>query len=403
MKRALIIGGGIAGTVTAMAVKKAGHDATLYEAYDRTADGVGAFLTTAVNGLDALATLELKDLVKDLGFDTPRMVMSVGSGKELAEFPLGGALSDGTVGQTVLRSDLYIALRGEAARRGIAAEYGKRLVDASNVGDGVRASFADGTHADGDLLIGADGLRSQVREIIDPSAPKPRYVPLLNTGGYAEGIPLDVEPGVMHMIFGKRCFFCYVRHPNGQVWWFANPPRKTEPTDLAAVSAAEWRAELLGLLKVDRTPAADIVSATREIYPPWSTYDFPTVPRWSRGRMIIIGDAAHATSPAAGQGASMAIEDAVTLGKCLRDIDGVPESFAAYENLRRARVESVVAQGKRNGDGKVAGPVGRLLRDYFITKAFKNSSRTDDPNRWMWEHRLYWDAKVSVPGATVGA
>lgn len=401
MARALIIGGGIAGTVTAMALQKAGHEPVLYEAYERSADGVGAFLTLAVNGLDALASLGLKDLVKGLGFDTPRMSMSVGSGKRLAEFSLGGPLADGTVSQTLLRSDLYVALRGEAARRGITAEYGKRLIDASGGADGVRASFADGSHSEGDLLIGADGLQSRVRRIIDPGAPAPRYVPLLNTGGFAEGITLDAEPGVMHMIFGKRCFFSYVVHPNGQVWWFANPPRKAEP-ELATITSASWRTELQRLVGADKTPAADIIAATSEIYPPWATYDFPTVPRWSRDRMIILGDAAHATSPAAGQGASMAIEDAVTLGKCLRDTAGVPEAFATYENLRRERVEAVVAQGKRNGDGKVAGPIGRLLRDYFITKAFKNPA-DDDRNQWMWDHHLAWEPKVSVPRSSLGA
>lgn len=395
MAKALIIGGGIAGTVTAMAVQKAGHEPVIHEAYDRTAEGIGAFLTVAVNGIDTLASIGLKDLVTGLGFDTPRMSISTGTGKELAEFSLGGPLGDGTVSQTVLRSDLYVALRDEAARRGIKTEYGKRLVDATGRADGVLATFADGSHSEGDLLIGADGLRSRVRRIIDPNAPTPRYVPLVNTGGFAEGIKLDAEPGVMHMIFGKRCFFSYVVNPNGQVWWFANPPRKTEPTEseLSAITSASWRAELLRLVSVDNSPAAEIIGATREIYLPWATYDFPTVPVWSRDRMIIIGDAAHATSPAAGQGASMAIEDSVTLGKCLRDTRGVPEAFAAYEGLRRERAEAVVAQGKKNGDGKVAGPVMRVLRDYFITKAFKKSQVEVDPNQWMWDHRVDWETK----------
>jgi FAD-dependent urate hydroxylase len=393
MARALIIGGGIAGTVTAMALQQAGHEPVLHEAYERTAEGVGAFLTVAVNGIDTLAALGLKDLVKGLGFDTPRMSMSVGSGKELAGFSLGGPLADGTVSQTVLRSELYVALRDEAARRGIKAVYGKRLADASGGPDGVRATFADGSRSDGDLLIGADGLRSRVRQIIDPGAPTPRYVPLLNTGGFAEGLTLGAEPGVMHMIFGKRCFFSYVVNPNGQVWWFANPPRKTEPTDLTTITDTAWRAELLRLVGVDKTPAAEIIKATKHVYLPWATYDFPTVPVWSRDRMIIIGDAAHATSPAAGQGASMAIEDAVTLGKCLRDASGVPEAFATYEDLRRERVEAVVAQGKHNGDDKVAGPVGRILRDYFITRAFKKSVADGDPNQWMWDHRITWSTK----------
>ncbi|WP_414638650.1 FAD-dependent monooxygenase, partial [Actinophytocola sp.] len=96
-------------------------------------------------------------------------------------------------------------------------------------------------------------------------------------------------------------------------------------------------------------PAGEIIDATEHVFSGSNTYDFPTVPVWHRGRMIIIGDAAHATSPASGQGASMALEDAVTLAKCLRDL---PAAYTAYENLRRKRVERVVAQGKRNGDGK---------------------------------------------------
>ncbi|MEU5258381.1 FAD-dependent monooxygenase [Amycolatopsis sp. NPDC021455] len=397
MTRALIIGGGIAGTITAIALHEAGHEPLLFEAYDRTAEGVGAFLTLAVNGLDALLPLGLKDVVKSAGFDSPRMSIALGDGTRLAEFPLGGALPDGTVSQTVLRSDLYVALRDEAARRGIHAEYGKRLIGASQTSSQVKATFSDGSHAEGDLLIGADGLRSRVRTIIDPDAPSPRYVPLLNTGGFAEGLDLPDEPGVLNMVFGKRVFFCHVVSPDGRVWWFANPARKTEPTasELATLAGQKLRSELLDLVARDRTPATEIIRATRELYPAWPTYDFPTVPVWHRGRMVIIGDAAHATSPAAGQGASMAIEDAVTLGKCLRDVPDVERALATYESLRRGRVEAVVAAGKRNGDQKVIGPVGRVVRDFFIKRAFSKPF-DEDPNAFMWNHHIEWDEKVAA-------
>ncbi|AKU15056.1 FAD-dependent oxidoreductase [Luteipulveratus mongoliensis] len=400
MTKILVAGGGIAGTLTAIALHETGHEPVLYEAYDRGADGVGAFLTLAVNGLDAIAPLGLKDLVSGLGFETPRMTMSLGNGRRLAEFPLGGPLPDGTTTVTVLRSDLYVALRDEAARRGIPAEYGKRLIGASQTADEVRAEFADGSYATGDLLIGADGLRSRVRQIIDPDAPSPRYVPLLNTGGFAHGLALDDEPGVMNMVFGKRVFFCHVVHPDGSVWWFANVPRKKEPTesDLSGLVGERWRAELVSLLKVDKTPAAAIVEVTPEIYAPWATYDYPSVPTWRNGRMVIIGDAAHATSPSAGQGAGMAIEDAVTLARCLRDVPDHEQALATYEGLRRERVEAVVAQGKHNGDGKVIGPVGRLIRDLYLTHAFKKPV-VDDPNEFMWKHHIDWDEKVTAASA----
>ncbi|WP_206784397.1 NAD(P)/FAD-dependent oxidoreductase [Amycolatopsis sp. MtRt-6] len=397
MTRALIIGGGVAGTITAIALHEAGHEPVVFEAYDRDSEGVGAFLTLAVNGLDALLPLGLKDVVRGVGFDSPRMSIGLGNGTRLAEFPLGGALPDGTVSQTVLRSDLYVALRDEAARRGIRVEYGKRLTDASQANTHVSAKFSDGSHTEGDLLIGADGLRSRVRTIIDPHAPSPRYVQLLNTGGFAEGLDLPDEPGVLNMVFGRRVFFCHVVSPDGRVWWFANPARKTEPTaaELSALTGENFRKDLLDLVARDRTPATEIIRATRRIYPPWPTYDFPTVPVWHRGRMVIIGDAAHATSPAAGQGASMAIEDAVTLGKCLRDVPDVPHALAAYEGLRRERVEAVVAAGKRNGDDKVIGPVGRVVRDFFIKRAFAKPFK-EDPNAFMWNHHIDWDEKVAV-------
>ena len=117
-KRALIIGGGVAGPVAAMALRQAEIDSVVYEAYEGGADDIGAFLTFASNGLDALHTIDANDLVLAEGFPTPRMKIQSGSGKHLGDVPLGGTLPDGTVSQTLKRADLYRALRDEAVRRG---------------------------------------------------------------------------------------------------------------------------------------------------------------------------------------------------------------------------------------------------------------------------------------------
>jgi 2-polyprenyl-6-methoxyphenol hydroxylase-like FAD-dependent oxidoreductase len=392
---AVIVGGGIAGASSAIALRKAGIKSVIYEAYDRTADNAGVYLTLAVNALDALRALDLD--VSELGFDTPRITITSGSGRKLGELPYGSALPDGTVSRTVKRANLYRALREQAIRYGVHIEYGKRLADAENTGDGVLARFADGTTATGDLLIGADGLRSRTREIIAPHAPGARYAGLLNTGGYARGISVGGEPGMMNAIFGRRCFFAYTAHPNGEVWWVANPASATEPTpaELAAITPEEWRARLIDLFRRDRGPAVDIIAATDEIFAGWNTYDVPTVPRWHRDRMIIIGDAAHATAPSIGQGAAMAIEDTVVLAKCLRDSPGVASAFTTYERLRRDRVERVVEQGNRTGGWKALGPIVRIPRDLIMSLAMKHMARTgDDPSQWIYEHHIDWGEPI---------
>ncbi len=388
----MIVGGGVAGPATAMALQQAGIDATVYEAYDRTADGVGAFLTLAVNGMDVLRTLGISDQVRRRGFDTPKMVMEMDD-KRLAEFRFGDPLPDGTVNQTITRADLYTVLRDEAVRRGIRIEYGKRLVGAEPSGAGVVARFEDGSTAEGDALVGADGLRSATRRIIDPEAPEPRYVPLLNAGGYARGVDVPGEPGVMHMFFGRRCFFSYVKRPDGEIWWFANPPQKRELSqkEVAAITPEQWRARLHELFADDKFPALRVIDATDHIFSGWNTYDFPRVPTWHRDGMVIVGDAAHATSPASGQGASMALEDALTLAKCLRDLP-VGQALAAYEGLRRKRVERIVAMGKRNGDGKAAGPIGRLLLPLFMKFAAKAAAKQD----WVYGYRIDWEQPVAA-------
>ena len=153
-KQVVIIGGGVAGPVTAMAMQKAGLDPVVYEARGHGADGVGAFLTLATNGLEALHLLDLDHQVTALGMGTRRMRIVSGTGKRLAEFDNGGLTSFGTPSRTLRRADLYRTLRDEALRRGIRIEYGKQLRDARQGDDRVHADFADGTSADGDLLVG---------------------------------------------------------------------------------------------------------------------------------------------------------------------------------------------------------------------------------------------------------
>jgi FAD-dependent urate hydroxylase len=397
-RTALIIGAGIAGPATAMALGKAGIDAVVHEAHPTGADGIGVFLTVGSNGVDALQVLGVDEPVLAAGFPTPAITLRSGNGKRLGESRTGHTLPDGTTSQTIKRADLYRVLHGEALARGIRIEHGKRLVDAQNTGNGVRAVFADGSEAVGDLLIGCDGVQSAVRRIIDPAAPAPTYAGLLTTGGYARGVSVEAEPGAYEMIFGRRAFFGYATAPGGEVWWFANVPHPDEPdAGEGRVSPdGDRRRLLLELYRDDAGSAVDLIEATPEIMPMSPVHSIPHLPTWHRGRMIVTGDAAHAPSPTSGQGASLSIEDGVVLAKCLRDLPSPEAAFARYEAARRPRVERIIKWAARINNSKAAGPVAATIRDALLPVILRLTADAKAQRR-IYEHHIDWDAPAAAP------
>ena len=153
-------------------------------------------------------------------------------------------------------------LREEAERRGVKVEFGKRL-DTYQVGGGGRvvARFTDGSQAEGDLLIGADGIHSTTRQTMDPAAPKPAYTGLLSLGGYSRGTTVPPTPDAQHFVFGRRAFFGYLVRSSGEVWWFVNVPRADEPSraELASASTGEWKRRLLDLFDGDLDRISEII------------------------------------------------------------------------------------------------------------------------------------------------
>jgi FAD-dependent urate hydroxylase len=389
--RAIVIGGGIGGPVAAMALQKAGIEATVYEAYDGPATGVGGALGLAPNGRQALAAIGADAAVAAVGRPMRAMVMQSWTGKRLAEFAAPERLPEQLL---IWRSDLYRALYTEAGRRGIRIEHGKRLV---SLHDAV-ATFADGSTAAGDILIGADGIRSTVRAAIDPGAPSPRYAGLLGFGARCSGDGLTPTGPKMYLVFGKRAFFGYQIEPD-EAGWFANLPH---PTPMSAAQARttpaeEWLRRIAEVFRDDRTPAVEMVRRTRpeDLVITGGLEDIPRVPVWHRGRVVLLGDGAHATSPSSGQGVSLAIESAVQLARCLRDLP-VEQAFATYEQLRRARVERIIKMAERTNADKAAGPIARVLRDLIMPVALKAFG---DPEKfaWQFDHPIDFDAPVA-PG-----
>ena len=388
---ALIIGGGIAGPAVAMALQKAGIEARIYESRPEAAHGAGAFLTLASNGIEALRVLDADGPARAAGFPTPSITLRSGTGKRLGETRTGGTLPDGTTSLTMKRAALYRILQDEAASRGITVERDKRLVSAEDGPDGVRAVFADGSDASGDVLIGCDGVHSTVRGLIDPHAPAPTYAGLLNTGGVARGVTGASAPGAYEMTFGKRAFFGYVQAPDREIWWFANVPHPRDPTCDAAIDrrAETWRPRLIDLYRDDAGPALALIRRTAEFMALAPIHSLPHLPRWHRGRMVVVGDAAHAPSPSSGQGASLAIEDALVLAQCLRDEPSATCAFARFEAVRRTRVERIVRWAARMNNAKAPGPIGRRVRDLMLPAVLRLTADSK-AHREVYDHHITW-------------
>jgi 2-polyprenyl-6-methoxyphenol hydroxylase-like FAD-dependent oxidoreductase len=396
VKTAIVVGAGIAGPVAALALRKAGIAATIYEAYLSTADGVGGTLALAPNGVAALRVVGADEAVAAVATPIPRMAMAVG--RKRIELP---SLADVPPLQLVHRSDLYRALRDRAVAGGVVIEYGKRLVDAQETATGITARFADGSTAGADILVGADGIRSTVRSLIDPSAPGPRFTGLLGFEAVARH-EVDAEPGTMTFAFGKRGYYLYWPEPGGGTRWGVNLPheRPMSLTAARAVPSSDWMRTLRAAY-ADDDPGRDLMLSSNadELQVVGSLQIMPRVGHWHRGRMVLVGDSAHAPSNSSGQGASLALESAVQLARCLRDLSDVPSAYAAFEHLRRSRVEKVAARAARINQAKAPGAVARVLMPLvmpLMMKTAMNPEKTIGPEQ---RYMIDWDAPVTADPA----
>lgn len=397
-RTALVIGGGIAGPVTAMALRRAGIEATVYEAYGNSADGIGGTLSIAPNGFDALRVVGADEAVRAVGQPMRHTVIADGNGRRIGGFP---GLSDLPPAQAMWRSQLYGSLHAHAASQGIVIEYGKRLIGVEETSTGITAQFGDGGTAHADLLVGADGIRSTVRTLIDPAAPGPRRVPLLNFAGLSTAtVPASTDTA--YFVFGKRAFLGYWVQPDGRTAWFANLPHEAPMTSAQAreIPPDEWLRRLREVY-ADDVPGRDLIdtTASEDLTALGPVEIMPKVPRWHRGRMTLVGDSVHAPSPSSGQGASLAAESAVQLARCLRDLPDPPSAFIAYERLRRQRVEKVATRAARTNSSKTLGPVGITMMRLMMPLAIRTFLTPEKTLGLEQRHHIDWSAPVTPDGA----
>lgn len=393
MMRALIVGGGIAGPALGVALARAGIGSHLVEARPEPGAG-GAFLALAPNGVNALAALRLDGVVVAAGgIELPEIRFCNAAGRRIGHLDNSDAPQRyGAQTHLVRRVRLHEQLLLAARSAGVQVSLGSRLVEITEGPGGVVATLDDGSTHTADVLLGADGVRSTVRRLVLPDAPDPSYTGVLDAGAWT---PVDLpDTGGQRMVWGHRAFFGYTVH-DGTAYWFSNLARDREPArgELDTVDGAEWLRTLRELHSQDPLPVPQILAAAHESLGLWAVYDLGTLPTWHTARVCLLGDAAHAASPSAGQGASLALEDAAVLARCLRDLPDPAAAFSTFERLRRPRAEQVVALGRRIGDRKIPSRGRGWVRDRMLP-SFLRIGATQAAAQYGY--RIDWDASVAL-------
>lgn len=394
----LIVGGGIGGLALALFLKKAGISCSIYEAYTYKASAGGGF-NIAPNGMNVLDVLGLAQPVIDAGTVSQEHCMRNGKGKLIGHMPNGTPGKYGRPGVSISRAAVYDILLADIKAKGLEVKYEKRLCNIKQDEWGVTAFFADGTHVSGDILIGADGVHSATRNLLFPQGPQPAYVGLKNYGGFT---PLSAVPELsereinsLNYTFGNKGFFGYCAIDKGMAMWWSNLPAEKAFTkeELQDTTVDGVKAAMMAVYKDYHSPVATLIANTESVVKV-NVADIASLPHWYNQRVLLIGDAAHAVSPNAGQGASMALEDAMYLAMLLRDAGGnaYTAAFHKFETDRKPRVEKIVAEGRRRGNDKtILPPWQAKIREWMMAIFMPLfAARSFD---WLYKYRLDWNTK----------
>jgi 2-polyprenyl-6-methoxyphenol hydroxylase-like FAD-dependent oxidoreductase len=339
-------------------------------------------LQIAPNGMRVLAEIGIADEMIAAGSISESFDFSSQSGRQIGSINRDMMRRFGWPAVNMRRSTLLEALVNKAWCENVELRFEKRLACIEDRADQpIVAHFSDGSSAEGDFLIGADGVHSIVRQHVLPEGPRPFDTGLIGFGGFvprslieATGIGQRVEA-----TFGKSGFFgygfCSPDPQDGAMWWSTQPSQGIDAAAYRAMDQEAIRRHLLDFHAGWHEPIPSILHAAENIVVN-DTLDVATLPVWSRGRTLLIGDAAHATSPHAGQGASLALEDAMKLGCLIRQGRELGQTFQAFEQERRARVERIVAIARRNGNSKREfSATGAWIRDRMLKMLIPITSR----------------------------
>jgi 6-hydroxynicotinate 3-monooxygenase len=345
-QRIAIVGGGLGGLTAGVLLQDFGFNVTVYEQATQMAR-IGAGINIYPNGMQVLHATGVSDQLLDIGllpeswfsrvWDTGEVLYSQPEAEWHAKY--------GAPHSILHRGDLQAIL----AKRLVAGslKYGKQLVDIAHFGEGLQLQFSDGTRSEADVVIGADGINSRVREILlGPQPPKysgfVAYRSIFPTSRLSR--PLDSDgckfwSDERHSANEDRhLIIYYTTRTRDEVYFVTGSPDPNwegySPVD---VSIKEVKDHYAGFHEEVQRVIDASVHITK-----WPLLIRDPLPLWSSGQVVLLGDACHPMKPHMGQGAGMAFEDAAVLARCIRAEPGnTKTAFSMYEATRQDRAAKV--------------------------------------------------------------
>lgn len=358
--KVVIAGAGIGGLSAAIALAKAGFQVEVIERAPELRE-VGAGLQMSPNAMKGLEALGVAEAVNAVSSEPGALEMRIGkTGAKVFSIPMGEAARQryGAPYLHIHRADLLEILRRGAEFADVRIRLGARVAAYVHEGAGVKVGLDTGAIIEADLLVGADGSRSAVRKQMLGQD----QAHFTGAVAWRTTVPSDVAPDLPHAAIvwagpGKHAVTYRIRR--GELINF-----------VGVVETERWRGESWDqpgdAVDLARNfggwapPIPDIIAAAGPCNV-WALFDRNPLPRWSDGRVTLLGDACHAMPPFQAQGAAMAIEDAVVLARCL-EAEGVSDaSLKTYEKLRKPRTSKVQASARNN--------MGVFHRSNIVTQA----------------------------------
>lgn len=377
-------GAGLGGLAAAANLLEAGHDVTIYEQAPQLGE-VGAGIQMSANAMHVLKKLGVADEIVNIGVKPGAYVFRLyDTGEEIQRFALAQdhERMHGAPYVQIHRADLHdILARKVYALKKDAIKLNHRATHFTEDDKGATLYFDNGEKATGDLLIGADGLKSVVRQQISGT------IPATYTGDAAwrltvpvENLPKDIMEPVMSVFMGpgKHVVMYYLRA--GKLLNFVGLVETPDVSEESWTAKFPWET-----LKADFVGWHDMIQTVidrcdRDFCYRWSLHGRPHIAKWSTKRATILGDAAHPTLPYLAQGAVMAIEDGMVLTRALAKCSTIEEAIPMYERARMERTQKIVSQSAGN----------RTLFHLHTKEAFQaqfaKRNEGEDRNKWLYSY-----------------